>query len=76
MSLFAIRPSWYRLCPSQALNEEAGKKNLKVGVGLMCRHCKARQELFDRIQNGEMGDLIALRCYRMHGPVGSACGDL
>ena len=55
-----------------ALGEEAKKKNLKVGVGLMCRHCKARQELFDRIQNGEMGDLIALRCYRMHGPVGSA----
>jgi predicted dehydrogenase len=55
-----------------ALGEEAKKKNLKVAVGLMCRHCKARQELFDRIQNGELGDLIALRCYRMHGPVGSA----
>ncbi len=26
-----------------ALNEQAKKKNLKVGVGLMCRHCKARQ---------------------------------
>src|SRR5205823_10291943 len=34
-----------------ALGEEAKKKNLKVGVGLMCRHCKARGELFDRIQN-------------------------
>src|SRR6476620_12371853 len=55
-----------------ALNEEAKKKNLKVAVGLMCRHCKARGELFDRIQNGEIGDLIALRCYRMHPPVGSA----
>jgi predicted dehydrogenase len=55
-----------------ALGEDAQKKNLKVGVGLTCRHCKVRQELFDRIQNGEMGDLIALRCYRMHGPVGSA----
>lgn len=54
------------------LYEEAKKKNLKVGVGLMCRHCKAREELFDRIQNGEIGDLVALRCYRMHGPVGSA----
>src|SRR5438132_860787 len=54
------------------LNEEAKKKNLKVAVGLMCRHCKARAELFDRIQNGELGDLIALRCYRMHPPVGSA----
>ena len=55
-----------------ALGEEAKKKNLKVGVGLMCRHCKARGELFDRIQNGELGDLITLRCYRMHPPVGSA----
>ena len=55
-----------------ALGEEAKKKNLKVGVGLMCRHCKARGELFDRIQSGELGDLITLRCYRMHPPVGSA----
>src|SRR5437868_2513341 len=55
-----------------ALNEEAKKKNLKVAVGLMCRHCKARGELFNRIQNGELGDLITLRCYRMHPPVGSA----
>src|SRR5437868_3356402 len=54
------------------LNELAKKKNLKVAVGLMCRHCKARAELFDRIQNGELGDLITLRCYRMHPPVGSA----
>ena len=27
------------------LGEEPAKKNLKVGVGLMCRHCKARWEL-------------------------------
>jgi len=57
------------------LGEEAKKKNLKVGVGLMCRHCKARGELFDRIQNGEIGDLITLRCYRMHPPVGSAFSE-
>ena len=55
-----------------ALGEASVQKNLKVGVGLMCRHCEARQELFDRVQNGELGDLIALRCYRMHPPVGSA----
>ena len=35
-----------------ALGEEAKKKNLKVGVGLMCRHCEAREELFDRIKDG------------------------
>src|SRR5262249_10692720 len=55
-----------------ALAEEAKKKNLKVGVGLMCRHCPARRELFDRIKNGEMGDIVLLRAYRMHPPLGSA----
>ena len=54
------------------LGEESVKKNLKVGVGLMCRHCKARQELFDRIQSGEIGDITLLRAYRMAGPTGSA----
>ena len=49
------------------LNKKAIDKNLKVAVGLMCRHCKARQELFDRIQNGEVGDLTMLRAYRMAG---------
>ncbi len=55
-----------------ALAEESRKKNLKVGVGLMCRHCKGRQELFDRIKMGEIGDVTMLRAYRMHGPVASA----
>ncbi len=54
------------------LNKEAKAKNLKVGVGLMCRHCEARGELFDRIQNGEIGDLILLRAYRQAGPTGNA----
>lgn len=54
------------------LGEESVKKNLKVGVGLMCRHCDARKELLARINSGEIGQLLALRCYRMHGPVGSA----
>ena len=54
------------------LGEESVKKNLKVGVGLMCRHCKARQELFERIQSGEIGDITLLRAYRMAGPTGSA----
>ncbi|HSH92657.1 MAG TPA: Gfo/Idh/MocA family oxidoreductase [Roseimicrobium sp.] len=54
------------------LGEEAKKKNLKVGVGLMVRHCRGRQELFDRVQKGEIGDILAMRAYRMHGPVGSA----
>jgi predicted dehydrogenase len=53
------------------LGEEAAKKNLKVGVGLMCRHCAARKELFQRIKDGQIGDITLLRAYRMHGPVGS-----
>ncbi len=55
-----------------ALGEESVKKNLKVGVGLMCRHCDARNELHRRIKDGEIGDIIALRAYRQTGPVGSA----
>ena len=43
-----------------ALAEKSIQKNLKVGVGLMCRHCKARQELFDRIKGGQIGDIVAL----------------
>lgn len=54
------------------LNKTAKAKNLKVGVGLMCRHCVARGELFNRIQDGEIGDITMLRAYRMQGPIGSA----
>jgi predicted dehydrogenase len=52
------------------LAEEATAKNLKVGVGLMSRHARNLQELHERIQNGELGDIILMRGYRMHGPVG------
>jgi predicted dehydrogenase len=54
------------------LAEESEKRKLKVGVGLMCRHCNARRELYDRIRNGEMGDVTLLRAYRMAGPTASA----
>jgi predicted dehydrogenase len=53
------------------LAEESLAKNLKVGVGLMSRHSRPMQELYQRIQNGEIGDLILLRGYRMHGPAAS-----
>ncbi len=53
------------------LNKKALEKGIKVGVGLMCRHCRVRGELFDRVRNGEAGDIIGMRCYRMHGPVAS-----
>ena len=55
-----------------ALNDKAITKDLKVAVGLMCRHCEARRELFDRIQNGEIGDITMMRAYRMAGPTGTA----
>jgi predicted dehydrogenase len=54
------------------LNKLAEAKNLKVGVGLMCRHCEAREELVDRIRQGQIGDVLMLRAYRMAGPTGSA----
>jgi hypothetical protein len=49
------------------LAEASVKKNLKVGVGLMVRHCRGRRELWDRIKSGEIGEIIALRAYRMGG---------
>jgi predicted dehydrogenase len=49
------------------LAEEAKKKNLKVGVGLMCRHCLARHELVKRIRDGQIGDIVLLRAYRQAG---------
>ncbi len=52
------------------LADAADKKNLKVGVGLMSRHSRALQELADRIRDGQIGDVVLLRGYRMHGPVG------
>ena len=46
----------------------ADAKNLKVGVGLMCRHCDRRAELKQRLDAGEAGDLIAFRGYRNQTP--------
>jgi predicted dehydrogenase len=60
-------PSTRRMLDLATRSERAG---LKVGVGLMCRHCPARRELFNRIRQGEIGDLVLLRAYRQHGPVG------
>jgi predicted dehydrogenase len=54
-----------------ALADSAAEKNLKVGVGLMSRHNRGMQELAKRIHGGEIGDIILLRGYRMHGPAAS-----
>jgi predicted dehydrogenase len=50
------------------LSDESEKRNLKVGVGLMCRHCAARHELYNRIKDGQLGDIVLLRAYRQKGP--------
>lgn len=52
------------------LAEQGSAKNLKAGVGLMSRHSRALEELAKRIHDGEMGDIILQRGYRMHGPIG------
>lgn len=57
------------------LGEEADKKGLKVGVGLMSRHSKALQEVHARIQDGEIGDILLMRGYRMAGPLASAFSE-
>jgi predicted dehydrogenase len=54
------------------LGEEAAKKNLKVGVGLMVRHCRGRQELHQRIRDGQIGEIVAMRAYRMGSGGGTA----
>lgn len=53
------------------LNKLAKKKNLKVGVGLMCRHSQARRQLYERIRDGQLGEILNLRAYRMQGPIAS-----
>lgn len=52
------------------LAEQAVAANLKCGVGLMSRHAVNIQQLHDRIQHGEMGEILLMRGYRMHGPAG------
>lgn len=53
------------------LAEAAAAKNLKVGVGLMSRHNRGLQELWQRLRDDEIGELVAMHGYRMQGPVGS-----
>ncbi|MBX3744628.1 MAG: Gfo/Idh/MocA family oxidoreductase [Verrucomicrobiae bacterium] len=52
--------------------EEADRKGLKIAAGLMCRHSRNRQELIRRIRDGELGDILMIRAYRMEasGPLG------
>jgi len=52
------------------LAEDANTRNLKAGVGLMSRHARPLEQLQKRIQDGEIGDIILLRGYRMQGGFG------
>lgn len=52
------------------LAAEGDKKNLKAGVGLMSRHSRALEQLVERFRSGAIGDLVLLRGFRVHGPIG------
>jgi len=52
------------------LAEQATAKNLKVGVGLMSRHSRHLEQLHKRIADGQLGNIILMRGYRMAGPIG------
>ncbi len=52
-----------------AAAEVAKQKNLKIGVGLQRHHQKPYMETIDRIKNGEIGDVIAMRVYWNGGGV-------
>jgi predicted dehydrogenase len=54
------------------LGEQAEKAGLKVGVGLMCRHCVARAELLEQLQKGAIGDILLLQAFRQMGPEASS----
>ena len=42
---------------------EAKAKNLKVGVGLQRRHQAGYLDTIKRIHDGQIGDVVAMRCY-------------
>ena len=54
----------------QAALKKADEKNLKVGCGLMWRHCAARGEAVKRIHDGAIGQITNMRGFRMDNAVG------
>src|SRR6266850_6446986 len=46
-----------------AAAEESKKKNLKVGIGLQRHHDRGYLETMKRIQDGAIGDIVAMRSY-------------
>ena len=41
----------------------------------MWRHARARRELKEQIASGRIGDILAMRTYRMHGPIASFASE-
>jgi len=54
----------------QAAVKKAEEKNLKVACGLMWRHCAAREETVKRIHDGEIGQVVQIRGFRMQNAAG------
>ncbi|GIX01073.1 MAG: hypothetical protein KatS3mg112_0010 [Thermogutta sp.] len=61
-----------------AAGKKAQEKNVKIAAGLQCRHSVNRHELIRRIKDGELGDIISVRAYRMEavGPLGPKPADV
>jgi myo-inositol 2-dehydrogenase / D-chiro-inositol 1-dehydrogenase len=53
-----------------AANAEAKKKNLKVAVGFQRHHQAPYIETIKRIHDGDIGDVLAMRCYWRGGSRG------
>lgn len=54
----------------QAAAKLADAKGVKIACGLMWRHCKARGALVERLRNGELGEIMHIRGFRMHSFAG------
>ena len=57
------------------LNKQAIAKGMKVAVGLNSRHSRGMQQLKERVANGDIGEILFMRGYRMQPPVGSAFSE-
>jgi len=53
-----------------AANQDAKKKNLKVGVGFQRHHQAQYLEAYQRIKDGAIGDILAMRVYWRGGSRG------
>jgi predicted dehydrogenase len=50
-----------------AAGEQAKERNIKIAMGLQCRHSVARQALIEKIRAGELGDIPLVRATRACG---------